>query len=139
VAAGGCRASRLRLANNLFTNDYYPFAQTMTGFLQVLPVLIGVFVSGSVLARELETGTFRFAWTQGCGRMRWVIAKLALLAVVVTVAVEAFSLLFSWYFQPWLLGNPGNRSAWRAAGATRASWHVQPHLRICPHQPTPSR
>jgi hypothetical protein len=89
------------LADSLFTNDYYPFAETMTGFLQVLPVLVGVFVGGPVLARELETGTFRFAWTQGCGRGRWVIAKLALLAVVVTVAAEAFSLLFSWYFQPW--------------------------------------
>jgi hypothetical protein len=33
--------------------------------------------------------------------MRWVIAKLALLAVAVTAAAEAFSLLFSWYFQPW--------------------------------------
>jgi len=89
------------LTNSLFTNDYYPTAETMTGFLQVVPVLVGVFVGGPVLARELETGTFRFAWTQGCGRLRWVIAKLALLAVVVTMAAEAFSLLFSWYFQPW--------------------------------------
>jgi hypothetical protein len=90
------------LANNLFTEAYYPFAQTMTGFLQVIPVLVGVFVGGPVLARELETGTFRFAWTQGCGRLRWAVTKLALLAVVVTAAAEAFSLLFSWYFQPWL-------------------------------------
>jgi hypothetical protein len=80
---------------------YYPFAETMTGFLQVLPVLVGVFVGGPVLARELETGTFRFAWTQGCGRMRWAVVKLALLAVAVTVAAQAFSLIFSWYFQPW--------------------------------------
>ncbi len=89
------------LTRNLVTSDYYPTAQTMTGFLQVIPVLVGVFVGGPVLARELETGTFRFAWTQGCGRARWVIAKLALLAVTVTVAAEAFSLLFTWYFQPW--------------------------------------
>jgi hypothetical protein len=89
------------LANNLFTNDYYPTAQLMTSFLLVVPVLVGVFVGAPLLARELETGTFRFAWTQGCGRMRWAIAKLALLAVAVTVAAEAFSLLFSWYFQPW--------------------------------------
>ncbi len=89
------------LANNLFTNDYYPFAETMTGFLQVLPVLVGVFVGGPVLAREFETGTFRFAWTQGCGRARWAVTKLALLAIAVTAAAEGFSLLFSWYFQPW--------------------------------------
>ncbi len=96
------RSAACGLANNLFTNDYYPFAETMTGFLQVVPVLIGVFVGGPVLARELETGTFRFAWTQGCGRLRWTVTKLALLAIAVTAAAEAFSLLFSWYFQPWL-------------------------------------
>ena len=90
------------LANSQFTNDYYPTAQLVTSFLLVVPVLVGVFVGAPLLARELETGTFRFAWTQGCGRMRWAIAKLALLAVAVTVAAEAFSLLFSWYFQPWL-------------------------------------
>jgi hypothetical protein len=88
-------------ANNLFTNDYYPTAQQMTGYLQVIPALVGVFVGGPVLARELETGTFRFAWTQGCGRLRWTVTKLALLAIAVTAAAEAFSLLFSWYFQPW--------------------------------------
>jgi len=95
------RSAACQLTRQLFTNDYHPTAQTVTGFLQVIPALVGVFVGGPVLARELETGTFRFAWTQGCGRTRWVIAKLALLAVAVTVAAEAFSLLFSWYFQPW--------------------------------------
>ncbi len=95
------RSAACGLANNLFTNDYYPTAETMTGFLQVVPVLVGVFLGGPVLARELETGTFRFAWTQGCGRLRWAVTKLALLAIVVTAAAQAFSLLFSWYFQPW--------------------------------------
>ena len=41
--------------------------------LQVLPVLVGAFVGAPVLARELETGTFRFAWTQGFGRRRWAL------------------------------------------------------------------
>jgi hypothetical protein len=95
------RSAACGLASSLFTNDYYPFAQTMTGFLQVVPVLAGVFLGGPALARELETGTFRFAWTQGCGRMRWVIAKLVLLGASVTLAAEALSLIFSWYFQPW--------------------------------------
>jgi hypothetical protein len=95
------RSAACGLANSLFTNDYYPTAETLTGFLQVVPVLVGVFVGGPVLARELETGTFRFAWTQGCGRLRWAVTKLALLAIVVTAAAQAFSLLFSWYFQPW--------------------------------------
>ena len=68
--------------------------------LQAVPALIGAFVGAPVLARELETGTFRYAWTQGFGRWRWTLAKLVPLAVVVTAAAGAFSVLFSWYYQP---------------------------------------
>jgi hypothetical protein len=68
--------------------------------LQVLPVLIGAFAGAPVLARELETGTFRYAWTQGFGRWRWALAKLLMLAVVLAAATAAFGALVSWYFQP---------------------------------------
>ena len=70
-------------------------------FLQVVPVLIGGFVGAPVLARELETGTFRFAWTQGFGRWRWTLAKLVLLAVPLAAAAGAFSVLLFWYYQPY--------------------------------------
>jgi hypothetical protein len=69
--------------------------------LQALPALIGAFVGAPLLARELETGTFRYAWTQGFGRWRWTLGKLGAFAVVVTVAAGAISLLFSWYYQPY--------------------------------------
>jgi hypothetical protein len=69
--------------------------------LQVLPALIGAFTGAPVLARELETGTFRFAWTQGFVRWRWALAKLVLLAVVLAVATAAFGALVAWYFQPY--------------------------------------
>jgi hypothetical protein len=69
--------------------------------LQVLPALIGAFVGAPVLARELETGTFRFAWTQGFGRWRWALAKLVLLAAVLAAATAAFGALVAWYFQPY--------------------------------------
>ena len=56
------------------------------GPLQLVPALIGAFAGAPVLAREMETGTFRFAWTQGFGRWRWALAKLAALAVVLAAA-----------------------------------------------------
>jgi hypothetical protein len=71
-------------------------------FLQLLPALIGAFVGAPVLARELETGTFRYAWTQGFGRWRWALAKLVTLAVVLVAATGAFSVLLSWCYQPYL-------------------------------------
>ena len=58
--------------------------------LQLVPALIGAFAGAPVLARELETGTFRFAWTQGFGRWRWALAKLVPLAVVLAAATAAF-------------------------------------------------
>jgi hypothetical protein len=75
-------------------------AQTIPFFLLAVPVLIGAFLGAPVLARELESGTFRFAWTQGAGRMRWTLARLVPLAVVLTAAAAGVSLLFGWYIQP---------------------------------------
>jgi len=69
--------------------------------LQAVPPLIGAFVGAPVLARELETGTFRYAWTQGFGRWRWALAKLAPLAIVLAAATGALTVLLSWYYQPY--------------------------------------
>ena len=73
-----------------------------TIFLQLVPALIGAFAGAPVLARELETGTFRFAWTQGFERWRWALAKLVALAVVLAAATFAFSALVSWCYRPFL-------------------------------------
>jgi hypothetical protein len=70
--------------------------------LQPVPALIGAFIGAPVLAREIETGTFRYAWTQGFGRWRWALAKLVAIGVAVAAAAEAFSLLVSWYYQPYV-------------------------------------
>jgi hypothetical protein len=71
-------------------------------FMNLAPALIGAFTGPAVMARELESGTFRYAWTQGIGRVRWTIAKLALLGVVITVMTWAFSQLLAWFFAPFL-------------------------------------
>jgi ABC-type transport system involved in multi-copper enzyme maturation permease subunit len=88
-----------QVANN-FLRTYAPGAGWTSALLQTIPALIGAFVGAPVLAREFETGTFRYAWTQGFGRARWTIAKLVPLAVAVTVAAGAFTVLFSWYYRP---------------------------------------
>ena len=99
ASSAACQAldSTLDGMDNFLSNGY---------ILQVLPAAIGAFVGAPVLARELETGTFRYAWTQGFGRRRWALAKLVLLAVAVTAAAGAFGALLSWYYQPFV----GNQS-----------------------------
>jgi hypothetical protein len=95
AGSGTCR----QVADN-FLNTYAPGLGYVLGLLQVIPALIGAFAGAPVLARELETGTFRYTWTQGFGRARWTVAKLVPLAVAVTAAAAAFSVLVSWYVQP---------------------------------------
>jgi hypothetical protein len=95
ASSGACRQA----ADN-FLNNYAPSAGPVLGLLQVIPALIGAFTAAPVLARELETGSFRYTWTQGFGRARWTVAKLAPLAIAVTVGAGALSVLVSWFIQP---------------------------------------
>jgi hypothetical protein len=84
-----------------------PGQQLMQRDADRVHVLIGAFVGAPLLARELETGTFRYAWTQGFGRWRWALAKLVPLAVAVAAATGALSVLLTWYYQPYFAaGNP---------------------------------
>jgi ABC-type transport system involved in multi-copper enzyme maturation permease subunit len=103
AALTACHSGCLHLAS-AFNSDDWSVADGVNIVLQLAPALIGAFAGAPVLARELETGTFRYAWTQGYGRERMTIAKLVLLAVAVTAVAGALSQLFVWYFQPILAG-----------------------------------
>jgi len=83
-------------------------AQTVPFLLLAVPILLGVFVGAPVLARELESGTFRFAWTQACGRVRWAVVRLGLLAAALTVG----NWLRSAHFTQWWSYVPGS-DLWR--------------------------
>jgi len=108
AAAAACHPAASAICYDMFSSF-----NTMDGFLatgvilQILPALIGAFAGAPVLAREMETGTFRYVWTQGFGRWRWALAKLVLLAVALPAAVGLFTLLTSWYYEPYFAaGNP---------------------------------
>ena len=77
-------------------------AQTVSSLLFAVPVLLGAFAGAPLLAREFDSGTFRFAWTQGAGRTRWAVSNLVLTAALITAATGAFTALFYWYFRPFL-------------------------------------
>ena len=55
-----------------------------------------------MLARELETGSYRYTWTQGFGREPWTLTKLALVGPTIAAAAAAFDQVFAWFFQPFL-------------------------------------
>jgi hypothetical protein len=88
--------------NSSFNSTDWHVANGTDILLNLLPALIGAFAGGSLLARELETGTYRYAWTQGIGRTRWTIATVTIVAVTITVVAWALGEVFTWFFQPFL-------------------------------------
>jgi hypothetical protein len=105
----GQQTSACAKALSDFNPTDWPLANTCSILMQLAPVLIGAFAGAPLLARELESGTYRFAWTQGLGRERQAIAKLALLGVALVVLAGALGELFSWFFQPFLETEEMNR------------------------------
>jgi hypothetical protein len=101
LAPGNRSATCSQLMSN-FNSGVWPLANVCSILMGLVPVLLGAFAGAPLLARELETGTFRYAWTQGFGRERQAIAKLTLLGLTLAVLAWAFSELFAWFFQPFL-------------------------------------
>ena len=81
-------------------HDAYAQPGLIGVLLMFLPAIVGSFVGAPQLARELETGTFRYAWTQGVGRMRWATAVLVSGALGVALIMAAFGMLITWRSQP---------------------------------------
>jgi hypothetical protein len=92
-----------------FNSTDWPVGNTCSILMALAPVLIGAFAGAPLLARELENGTYRFAWTQGLMRERQAIARLALLGAALVILAFAFGELFSWFFQPFLWTEQMNR------------------------------
>ena len=105
AALGPCQLSASHLSHTcgialtLF-GGYHVWGETTAAFMLAVPVLVGAFAGAPILGRELEAGTFRFAWTQGAGRTRWALARLAVPAVTVTAAAAALSQVFGWFYYP---------------------------------------
>jgi hypothetical protein len=130
AAVSACRPAGSRpcqQAAGSFFNNNSPGSGIVAALLQAVPALIGAFAGAPLLAREFETGTFRYVFTQGIGRVRYSAAKLVSLAVVVTVMAEAFSAVYSWAYGPIIGQNGDGYSALAPAffdlrGAAFAAW-----------------
>ncbi len=66
----------------------------------LVPVLLGMFWGAPLIAREIETGTFRLAWTQSVTRVRWLLVKLGLVGLASVVVAGGLSLMSTWWFSP---------------------------------------
>ena len=82
-----------------FQSEFESWVTALRG-LAVIPALAGLFVGAPLLARELEHGTHRFAWTQGVTRRRWLLSKTALLAAATIAAGAVASAIVMWWRSP---------------------------------------
>ncbi|WP_326836584.1 ABC transporter permease subunit [Amycolatopsis rhabdoformis] len=98
VTDPGTRAGCAQLVEQ-FAARYSEWGNRMV-WVTVLPALVGVFVGAPLLAREFENGTWRFAFTQGVSRTRWLLTQLTVVGAASAVLALACSLLFSWWRQP---------------------------------------
>jgi hypothetical protein len=69
-------------------------------YLVFFPALIAAFVGAPLLARELEHGTYRLAWTQGVTRRRWLLSQTLLLSAATVVGALALSAIVMWWRLP---------------------------------------
>lgn len=90
----------------------YEFMKNYSHGMLLIPVLIGALVAGPVIAREMESGTHRLAWTQSVSPARWLASKLTVFAVT-SVAGGLTLMAVFW------LGRSGAGSVWNLNWADR--------------------
>jgi hypothetical protein len=82
-----------------FAADQNRVNQLMAVFLP-LPVVFGLFLGAPMLAREYESGTYRFAFTQEAGRTRWLVTKIGVLTAFTLATTVAFTAVVMWWYAP---------------------------------------
>jgi hypothetical protein len=97
-SAGGCPALASALLAKLHADGVFGVVYWSGIFaLYAVPAIIGMFWGAPLVAREVEAGTFRMAWTQSVSRTRWLAVKLALVGLASMAAAGLLSLLVSWW------------------------------------------
>ena len=69
-------------------------------WLNLVPLLAGVFWGGPVIAREIEQGTHRLAWTQSVTRRRWLTVRLGTYLLGACLAAAVATWITTWLFNP---------------------------------------
>ena len=74
--------------------------RTLTILTLAVPLLFGMFWGSPAVARERETGTVQFAWTQSVTRRRWLSVKTSWLLLAGAVFGGAVAGIVTWWYAP---------------------------------------
>jgi len=66
----------------------------------VVPGVLGVFWGAPLVAGELESGSFRLAWTQDVSRVRWLALRLAVSGLAAMAVAGLASWVVTWWAGP---------------------------------------
>ena len=66
----------------------------------VIPGVLGVFWGAPLVAGELESGTFRLAWTQDVSRVRWLARRLTVAGLLSMAVAGLVSWILTWWAGP---------------------------------------
>jgi ABC-2 family transporter protein len=94
-AAGDCDS-----VNNPIGTLYRPLQTALPLLVILTPALLGLFLGAPLIARELETGTFRLVWTQSITRARWLTAKLGLVGLAAMTIAGLLTWIVNWWASP---------------------------------------
>jgi hypothetical protein len=72
----------------------------LSALVIVAPGLLGAFWGAPLVAAELESGSFRLAWTQDVSRTRWLAWRLAVTGLAATATAGLASWLVTWWAGP---------------------------------------
>ena len=86
------------LAQSVSLNLGLPYA--LTTLTLAVPLLFGMFWGGPAVARERETGTVQYAWTQSVTRWRWLSVKVGWLLLAGAVFGGAVAGIVTWWYAP---------------------------------------
>jgi hypothetical protein len=75
-----------------YARDLYNFGMVA---LALVPALLGIFWGAPLVARELETGTYRMIFSQSVSRGRWLLVKLAVGGGAAALGAGLVSLMLS--------------------------------------------
>ena len=82
ITVGACKApldcDQVKMT---FAGSYTLLTTGLGGLILVWPLILGIFLGAPLIARELETGTYRLAWTQSVTRTRWLTVKVVTLTI----------------------------------------------------------
>ncbi|MFB7944030.1 ABC transporter permease subunit [Kitasatospora phosalacinea] len=97
----GCERAQAAFSAAVRADGVYgPLFWTGVALLLVLPALVGMFAGAPLVARELESGSFRLTWTQGVSRLRWLLVRLGTVGAAVAAVAGLLSLVLSWWAAP---------------------------------------